>query len=100
MSYVDSGASGTASGRKTIEERKEMLSRAVASQLAQGGRRVETQSDFSSVLVQGKPVNHVLHVILSVLTFGFWAIVWIILVVIGGEKREMISVDQYGNSSI
>ena len=71
MSYVDSAASGTASSRKTIEERKEMLSPAVATQLAQGGRRVETQSDFSAVLVQGKPVNHVLHLILSVLTFGF-----------------------------
>ena len=50
-----------------------------------------------AVVVSGKPVNHILHLILTIVTVGFWGIVWLILVIAGGEKREMITVDEYGN---
>lgn len=48
-------------------------------------------------MVDGKPVNHVLHLILTLVTCLVWGIVWIILVGMGGEKRYSMSVDQYGN---
>lgn len=89
----------TTEGRKTAEERKEILARLVASQITQG-RRVETQTDFQAVMLQGKPPNHILHLLLTVITLGFWAIVWIAMVLLGGEKRELIQVDEWGNSSI
>jgi hypothetical protein len=87
-------------GKKSSDQRKELLGRAIAAQLAQGSRRVETQSDFSAVVVVGKPVNHVLHLILTLVTFFMWGLVWILMAITGGEKREMISVDEYGNTSI
>lgn len=85
--------------RKSTDERKETLARLVASQITQG-RRIETQSDFQAVMLQGKPVNHVLHLLLTALTLGVWAVVWIAMVLLGGEKRELIQVDEWGNSSI
>lgn len=83
-----------------MEQRGGQLARTISTQLALGNRRIESQSDFSAVIVQGKPVNHVLHLILSVLTFGFWIIVWILMAVGGGEQREMLTVDEYGFTSI
>jgi hypothetical protein len=86
-------------GRKSAEERKELLARTVAAQVA-GGARVESQSDFQAVIVKGKPVNHVLHLILTLVTLTAWAIVWIALAIFGGEKRSMVTVDEYGNASV
>ncbi len=89
----------TESSRKTSEERKELLARQVASLITQG-RRIESQSDFQAVLVQGHRVNHVLHLILTLLTLGFWAVAWLALVFLGGEKREVVQVDEWGNPTI
>ena len=48
-----------------------MLVQTVANTLAQPGHwRVESQTDYNAILVKGKPVNHVLHLILSIVTFG------------------------------
>ena len=88
-----------ATERKSIDERREMLSRQVGSRLTLG-RRVEYQSDFQAVLVHGHQVNHVLHLIITLITLGMWAIVWIALVLFGGEKREIVEVDEWGNPSI
>ena len=49
------------------------------------------------MLVQGKPVNHVLHAILTIFTCALWGIVWIVLSLTGGEKRYQLIVDEYGN---
>ena len=85
--------------RKSLEERKELLARTVAGQVITGAR-VQSQSDFQAVLVRGKPVNHVLHLILTLVTFTLWGWVWAALAIFGGEKRSMITVDEYGNVAI
>jgi hypothetical protein len=82
--------------RKTSEQRKEALARQIQTVAAQG-YRIETQSDFQAIAVRGKPVNHVVHGIASLVTLGLWLIPWLIIAVAGGEKREMISVDEWGN---
>jgi hypothetical protein len=87
------------SGRKSLEERKELLARTIAHQVVTGAR-VESQSEFQAVLVRGKPVNHVLHLILTLVTFTLWGWVWIALAIFGGEKRSMITVDEYGNVAV
>jgi hypothetical protein len=97
--YAEQQAADAPLSRKTAEERKELLARTVSSQIAAGGR-VESQSDFQAVLVHGKKVNHVLHLILTLVTLGMWAIVWIILVAAGGEKRSLVAVDEYGNTGV
>lgn len=87
------------SSRKTSEERRELLARQIASLITQG-RRVESQSDFQAVLIQGHRVNHVLHLIMTLVTLSLWGIVWLALVFLGGEKRELVQVDEWGNPSI
>lgn len=64
--------------------------------LAKDGWRVESQTDFQAVLVKGRRPNHLLHLVLSVLTLGLWLIVWAALAILGGEKRMVLSVDQAG----
>jgi hypothetical protein len=86
-------------GRKTTEERKELLARTIMGQIASGAR-VESQSDYQAVIVRGKPVNHVLHLILTLVTVFTWGFVWIALAIFGGEKRSMITVDEYGNVAV
>lgn len=76
--------------------RRAYLAQAVANQVRQGSR-VESQMDLQAVLVDGKPVNHVLHLILTLVTCFAWAVIWIILVGVAGEKRYSLSVDAYGN---
>ena len=85
--------------RKTPDERKAALAGLIAQQVAQGAR-VESQSDYQAVLVTGHRVNHVLHLILTLITISLWAIVWIALVVVGGEKRQLAQVDEWGNVTL
>lgn len=87
------------SAEKTPAERKELLARTIQGQVAAGGR-IESQSDFQAVIVTGKPLNNVLHLILTLVTFGLWAPVWIALAIFGGEKRSMITVDDFGNVAV
>ncbi len=77
------------------DQRKQLLAQAVASWVAQGAR-VESQADFQAVLVQGKPVNHVLHLILTIVTCSAWGLVWAGLAIFAGEKRKVLAVDDYG----
>jgi len=87
---------GEAGERRTPEERKALL----ATQLQQAvfrGRRIETQADFQATLIEGKPVNHILHLILTLVTCLVWGVVWIALAIFGGEKRELVQVDEWGN---
>jgi hypothetical protein len=95
-----SPSQSAAATRKTVDERKESLSRAVASQLGLGQRRIETQGDFNAVIVVGQPVNHVLHAIITIFSCGLWGIVWLVLALSGGEKREMITVDEFGHTMV
>jgi len=82
--------------RRSGDERKAILARQLQSVVARG-LRIESQSDYQAVLVEGKPVNHVLHAIITIFSCGLWGIAWIIMAVTGGEKREMIVVDEFGN---
>ena len=82
--------------RRSSDERKASLAQQLQSAVARG-LRIESQSDYQAVLVQGKPVNHTLHAIITIFSCGLWGIVWIVMAITGGEKREMIVVDEFGN---
>jgi hypothetical protein len=82
--------------RRSPDERKAILAQQI--QFAAGrNRRIESQSDYQAVLVSGQPVNHTLHAILTIFTCLLWGVVWAIIAGTGGEKREMIVVDEFGN---
>jgi hypothetical protein len=85
--------------RKSADERKEALGRAIHTQVAQGAR-VESQGDYQGILVEGHRPNHLLHLLLGFLTLGLWWIVWLGLVIFGGEKRTSVSVDEWGNTNV
>jgi hypothetical protein len=36
-------------------------------------------------------VNHLLHLFLTVLTFGLWAVVWAAMVIVSREQRQVLS---------
>jgi len=82
--------------RRSNDERKAMLAQQVQQAVGRG-LRIESQSDFQAVLVEGKPVNHTLHAILTIFTCLLWGIVWAVIAGTGGERREMIVVDEFGN---
>jgi hypothetical protein len=77
------------------EQRHAILAGEVARAIANGGR-VQSQDAYQAVVVFGKPVNHILHALLSIFLLGLWLIVWLIVGLTGGEKRELIAVDESG----
>jgi len=81
--------------RKSPDERKAALSQMIANISAQG-YRVESQSDFQAVVVKGSRINHPLHIIVSLLTV-VWIVGYLVILASGGEKRELIQVDEWGN---
>lgn len=78
--------------------RKSRLALAVQKEVLAGGR-VETQGDYNAVVRFGKGTNHVLHLILSVITVGVWLPVWALLVIVHtiGKSTVVLSVDEFGN---
>ena len=86
----------TGAMRRSWDERKAMLSQQIQV-FAARGLRVESQSDFQAIMVEGQRVNHTLHAILTIFTCLLWGIVWAIISSTGGEKRHLVVVDEYGN---
>ena len=82
-------------GALTADYRRTALNAEVQRQVT-AGNKIESQSDFQVVLVSGKPVNHVLHLLLTIFTLGLWLIPWIILGLTGGEHRKMVTVNDQG----
>ena len=79
----------------------QMLDQAIMGLAARGGR-VTARSESTAVVLMGKPVNHVLHLILTILSLcccGIWAPVWLLIAAFGGEHRELLTVDPYGQVS-
>jgi hypothetical protein len=87
---------GIAQTEKSEIERKALLANTLQGQVASGAR-IESQGDFQAVVVRGHRVNHLLHFFIGVFTLGLWWIVWFFIAIFGGEKRQMINVDQFGN---
>jgi hypothetical protein len=80
----------------TQDERQAGLARAVT-RAVQKGYAVEGQTAYQAVFVKGHRPNHVLHLILTLVTVGLWAVVWILVALLGGEKRFVVNVDEYGH---
>jgi Helix-hairpin-helix motif len=77
------------------ERLRAILGNAVMRQVALGWR-IEYQHDTEAVLATGGDVNHVAHMLATVLTCGAWLPVWVALEVTRSEKRLSITVDPYG----
>ncbi len=60
------------------------------------GWRVRSRTPMGAELVKGEPISHGLHLFFSIATLGLWLIVYIPLLIFGGEKHKLISVDAKG----
>ncbi|MEB4208741.1 hypothetical protein [Mycobacterium sp. 94-17] len=77
-------------------QRAAALDQELMAVVARGGR-IEARTPTSAIVSMGKPVNHVLHLLVTVLLCGFWLPVWIVMAATGGEKRTTVSVDAAGH---
>ena len=81
--------------KRNLEERKKLLERFATTEIARGSRLI-SQTDESIVLEYGKRPNHILHLLLSVVTLGFWLLVWLILAFSMNIKRKTYTINEYG----
>jgi hypothetical protein len=80
----------------STDERKGVLTSFLARQTHKGWR-LQFRADYEAQLIKGKPTNHVLHLILSIITFGFWIPVWIGVAIFSGQSEWFVTVDEFGN---
>jgi hypothetical protein len=78
-------------------DRQQILQTHLSQLLASGRGRIESVTPYAATVVTGEKVNHVLHLLISLLLCGFWVPVWILLAATGGEKRRVLTVDPCGN---
>lgn len=76
-------------------EQTRILEEAIGYKVSKGNR-LAFKNERTAVLNHGKPPNHILHLLLSVLTLGLWIPVWILASIFGGEKTSTLSVDDHG----
>ena len=77
------------------DEREELLNGAIARQ-QRAGWRLTARSRFQAVFVKGRRANHKMHLVLTLVTLGLWAVVWLAVSIFGGEKRQVVTVDDNG----
>lgn len=66
-----------------------------------GWNVVHTAGDSAIVESTGGRVNHVLHLLLTLVTAGLWAFVWIVIAVsTPGARRLMLTVQPDGEVSV
>jgi hypothetical protein len=89
----EAGSQTTSLPRKrSTEERKALLAQAVADEKRHGWQ-VESQEEFHAVMVRRRRGMYLLQLIFTVLMSPQAESV-------GGDKREIVSVDEYGDTNI
>jgi hypothetical protein len=78
-------------------EKANKLAMAISTEVSKGWR-VESQSQVQAVLVKGKSINHTLQIFLSVITVGFWLLVYIPTFIVNRRQTKIIRVDDFGNT--
>lgn len=83
------------------EQRKAALALAVATEVSKGWH-VQSQTDYQAVMLKpGTKVNHLLHLILSLITLGIWLVVWLLVTVLHKrEHRAVVQVDPHGHVAV
>jgi hypothetical protein len=83
---------------KSVDERQAVLVREIARLVGHGDFRIEARSGTMAVMARSHRVNHLLHFYIGVFTLGVWWFTgWPAMAILGGEKRSIVAVDDYGN---
>jgi len=77
------------------EARKSALDKKIW-ELSGSGWTVVNRSGFYATLKKGKRPNHILHLLLSLITFGFWIPVWVIVALTVREQTLNLFVEEDG----
>jgi hypothetical protein len=77
--------------RRDLVDPAATLGQTVA-QLVARGAKVEYRDEQHAVVSAGRPVNHVLHLFLTVITLGLWLLVWIPLHLRSRPRRYVLTV--------
>lgn len=92
---------GDGSSPATVPDsvRKARLAEAMQKEVLAGGR-IEAQGEFNAVIRFGKPVNHILHLLLTIVT-GLWALVWILMAIENHNTNYAVTliVNEYADIS-
>ena len=87
--------------KKTIsEEQRTKIFEEKIMMYQANGKRLESQIGFQAVLVTEKKPNHLLHLLLTLVTGGLWALIWIYLALTSKDLREILQVDEFGMTKI
>ena len=78
------------------ERRAKALEQAVETALMSGSTPYQ-RTEHSVVLGERRPVWHWWHILLCILTAGFWLIPYVIVVLTRGETRYRLEVDRWGH---
>lgn len=91
------GASGynQAVSAPQMVDPQQALAGAVTGYTARGWR-VDAFGPGQVTMVHGKRANHVLHLLLAVVTAGLWLPVWLVVGLSAREVRQVIAVDPWG----
>ena len=81
------------------EKRRQILEDQIMMHQA-NGKRLESQIGFQAVLVTNVKVNHLMHLIITVLTGGLWALLWVYFALARKEIREILQVDENGMTKL
>ena len=73
------------------------LAAAVGWHVGHGWRVESAPMPGQVVVVSGRPVNHILHLLLTVLTMGLWGLVWLLLTLSPSESRAVLTVQPDGS---
>ena len=83
--------------RRDDAEREALLKRYVLSNLSLGKFTIAYQEPFMAILNPVRKVNHILHVILSIVTVGLWLPIWLLVTLGENRKTLTLTVDEFGN---
>jgi hypothetical protein len=79
-----------------VTVRRQQLESAVADLVARRQGRVAFLGESTAVVVTGRPVNHLLHLVATIITGGLWLLPWAVITVTGGERSQRLTVDDAG----
>lgn len=76
--------------------RERILTKAVDAEVLAGATVVRRTSE-GVILGYVKPVNHLAHFLMTLITGGLWGIVWLVVVATKKQERIRLDVDLWGN---
>lgn len=90
----------TASQTPGPDQQRDVLEAAVADFLARTRGRVAFSGQSRVVVLTRHPVNHVLHLVLTLITGGLWLLPWVLISIGGREDAHTITIADDGAATV